>query len=199
MDIQGKKTAYGKVEKQGFRIDRKRPTAIASTLAFALCVPMQILGYADRLEEPIVAAALVFLPVLSALLMILAIQRFGRTALWFSIFGVTVGVLGFVFKLMIDPRETGLLHHTAAIVLYVAIVALWTLTVLYVIRTKWVLVILFLVPFCKHIFMNDLPVLLGTASSAPLSTWLKEGSMLCFLLALSCFALSLEKARAAEP
>ena len=182
-------------EKQGFRIDARRPTAIISMLAFAFCIPMQILGYADRLNEPIVAAALVSLPVLSALLMILAIQRFGRTALWFSIFGVTVGVLGFVFKLMLDPRETGLLHHAAAVVLYVAIVALWTLTVLYVIRTKWVLVILFLVPFCKHIFLNDLPVLLGAAAPVPVSTWLKELSMLSFMLALTFFALAFEKAR----
>ena len=182
-------------EQQGFRIDAGRPAAVASTLAFAFTIPMQILGYAEQLKEPAVAAGVVFLPVLSALLMILTIRRFGRTALWISIFGVTVGVLGFVFKLMLDPRETGLLHHAAAVVLYVAIVALWTLTVLYVIKTKWVLVILFLLPFCKHVFVNDLPVLLGAAAPVPVSTWLKELSMLSFMLALTFFALAFEKAR----
>ena len=76
--------------------------------------------------------------------------------------------------------------------LYLAIVALWALTVLYVIKTKWVLAILFLFPFFKHIFVNDLPVLLGAVPPVPASVWLKECSMLCFMLALFFYALSME-------
>ena len=182
-----------KKDRQGFRADARSPAAIISMLAFALCIPLQILGYADRLKEPIIAAAVVFLPVLSALLMIAVMLKFGRTALWLSIFAVFIGVLGFVFKLMIDPRETSQLHHISAIALYVGIVVLWALTVLYVIKTKWVLTILFLIPFFKHVLVNDLPVLLGTAAPVPVSTWLKEFSMLSFMLALSFYALSFEK------
>ena len=182
-----------KREKQSFRIDPKRPAAIAGLLAFALCIPLQILGYADRLHEPLEAVTLVFLPVLGAFLMIVAILNLVPNALRLSIFAVFIGVLGFVFKLVLDPREAGLLHHSAAIVLYFAIVVLWALTALYVIKTKWVLAILFLIPFFKHILMNDLPVLLGRAAPVPASTWLKEGSMLSFMLALSFCAMSFEK------
>lgn len=180
-------------EKQGFRINARRPTAIISMLAFAFCIPMQILGYADRLNEPIVAAALVSLPVLSALLMIVVLLVFGEKAVWLSVFPVFIGVSGFVCKLMLDPRGSSLLHSVSAIVLYAAIVALWALTVLYVIKTKWVLAILFLLPFCKHIFLDDLPVLLGAAAPVPADIWLKELSMLSFMLALTFFALSFEK------
>ena len=183
-----------KEEKRGFRIDPGRAAAIDSMLAFAFCIPMQILGYADRLNTPVVAAALVFLPVLSALLMILVILKFGRRALWLSVFPVCIGVLGFAFKLILDPREAGLLHHSLAAALYLLIVVLWLLTVLYVIKTKWVLAILFLLPFLKHVFIDDLPVLLGTVPAVPLSTWLKEFSMLSFMLALFFCALSFEKA-----
>ncbi len=179
-------------DKQGFRIRAERPAAIVGMLAFALCIPAQILGYADSLHDPTVAAALVFLPVLSAFLMIVVLLRFGRSALWLSIFPVFLGVLGFAFKLMLDPRGEGLLHHGAAALLYLAIVALWALTVLYVIKTKWVLAILFLFPFFKHIFVNDLPVLLGAVPPVPASVWLKECSMLCFMLALFFYALSME-------
>lgn len=187
-----------KTEKQGFRIDARRPSAVVSILAFALCIPMQILGYADRLHDPVVAAALVFLPVLSAVLMIVVALIFGRNALWLSLFAVCIGVLGFGFKLMLDPREDGLLHHISACVLYIAIVAAWALTVLYVIKTKWVLTSLFLIPFFKHFFVNDLPVLFGAAARVPASTWLKELNILFFLLALFFFALSFEKTRTDE-
>ena len=162
-------------------------------LAFALCVPMQILGYADQLREPLVAVTLVLLPVLGALLMILSIWRFGRNALWFSIIAVFVGVLGFVFKLGIDPRGESLLHHVSAVVLYAGIVGLWALTVLYVIRTKWVLTVLFLIPFVKHILVNDIPVLTGAAAPVPAATWFKEISMLLFMLALALCAASFEE------
>ena len=182
--------------KQGFRIDARRPAARVSVLAFALSVPMQILGYADMLHDPLVAGTLVSLPVLGALGMIAAILVFGREKLRFSILPVFIGHQGFAFKLVIDPRGDSMLHHVSAVVLYIAIVALWALTVFYVIRTKWVLVILFLIPFCKHIFVNDLPVLLGAAAPVPASTWLKECSMLCFMLALSFCALAFEKREA---
>ena len=161
--------------------------------AFALSIPLLILGYADRLNDPAVCVKLVLLPTLSALLMIVVILRFGQKALWLSIFPVFLGVLGFVFKLIMDPRGVSLLHHASAIALYFMIVVLWALTVLYVIKTKWLLVILFLLPFLKHILMNDIPVLIGAAAPVSASTWLKELSMLSLMLALSCCALSFEK------
>ncbi len=163
-------------------------------LAFALCVPLQILGYAGSLKDPIAAVSLVFLPVLAALLMIVVIRRSDPHSLRLSVIPVLTGVLGFAFKLVIDPREAGLTHHIAAIVLYVLIVVLWALTVLYVIKTKWVLTVLFLIPFFKHIVVNDMPVLLGLTDPVPLSVWLKEFSMLFFMLALSFCAVSFEKA-----
>ena len=182
-----------KKKKQGFRIDSGRPTSVASMLAFGLCIPLQIMGYADSINDPFVAAAVVLPTVLSAFLMIAAILRFGRNALWFSVIAVSVGVLGFAFKLMLDPRGTSQLHHISAAVLYVGIVVLWALTVLYVIRTKWVLTILFLIPFFKHVFLDDVPVLLGKAAPLSVSMWLKEFCMLSFMLAMSLCAVSLEK------
>lgn len=181
-----------KKEKQGFQIHPGRPTAVISMLAFALCIPLQIMGYADRLKDPIVAMGVVFPTVFSAFLMIAVILRYGRKALWLSVFAVFIGVLGFVVKLLIDPRGTSPLHHASAVALYIAIVALWALTALYVIRTKWVLVILFLIPLFKHIFLDDIPVLLGRAASLSVSSWMKEFCMLSFMLAMSFFALSFE-------
>ena len=183
-----------KTEKQSFRIIARHPAAIISMAAFALCIPTQILGYAHRLDEPLIAVPVVLLTVLSAVLMIVMTLKFGQKALWVSIFPVIIGVLGFAFKLFIDPRETSLLHHIFAAVLYAAIIAIWSLTVLYIIRTKWLLVILFLIPFLKHVIMNDLPVLLRKADPVSGSTWMKELCMLFFMLAMMFSAMSFEKA-----
>ena len=183
-------------DKRGFYIDAGRPAAIASMIAFACSVPMQILGYADRLNEPRVAVLLVLLPVLCDLLMIIVILKFGRNALWLSIFPVFLGIVYFFCKLVVDPRGTSLLHHISAAVLYLMVVVLWSLTVLYVIKTKWILVILFMLPFVKHVCMNDIPVLLGMTDPVPVSIWLKEFSMLFMMLALSLCALSFDVEKA---
>ena len=178
--------------KRGFYIDPKQPAAIASMIAFACSIPMQILGYTDVLDEPRMAVLLVLLPVLCDLLMIIVIMKFGRNALWLSIIPVFLGIVYFFFKLVADPRGTSLLHHISAAVLYLMVVVLWSLTVLYVIKTKWILVVLFMLPFVKHVCMNDLPVLLGMTDPVPVSIWLKEFSMLFMMLALSLCALSFE-------
>lgn len=188
-----KREVVMKTDKQGFRIDAGRPAAAASMIAFVFCIPLQIMGYADRLREPAVAVELVFLPALSALLMIAVILRHDQKALRFSSFAVGVGIIGFAFKLVMDPRETGFAHHFLASVLYIGIFVLWTLTVFYVIKTKWVLVLLFPIPFFKHVILDDIPVLLGTAAPLGASAWLKELCMLSFMLALFFFAVSLEK------
>ena len=173
-----------KKEKQGFWVDCRRPTAIASILAFAFSIPMLIMGYADRLHEPLIASTVVLLPVLGAALMIAVIIFYGRTKLWLTVFPVFLGVAGFFFKLVIDPRGQTLLHHIASAVLYLMIVLIWALTVFYIIKTKWILAVIFILPFLKHIFVNDIPVLTGAAAAVSASTWLKEFSMLSFLLAL---------------
>lgn len=75
---------------------------------------------------------------------------------------------------------------------FLMIVVLWALTVSYVIKTKWVLTILFILPFLKHVCMNDIPVLLGMAEPVSATMWMKEISMLCMMLALSLCAYSFE-------
>ena len=181
-----------KKEKKGFRIDPVSPAAVAAVIAFSCCIPSQILGYCESLNDPFVTVTLVVLPVLSASLMIAVILLFGRNALWLSVLPVCIGVLAFAFKLSIDPHGTGSLHHFSAVVLYIMIIVLWTLTVLYIIRTKWILVILFLVPFIKHVFVNVIPVLMHKTAPLSFSSWMKEFSMLFFMLALFFCALSFE-------
>ena len=177
----------------GFYVDYKRPAAIVSMIAFALAVPFRLIGYADKLWEPMYGITQVLLPVLCSVLMIALIIKKGRDALWLSVIPVFLGVLSFMFKLFIDPRSVSFLHHAAAILLYLAVVVLWLLTVIYIIQTKWVLVVLFILPFFKHILMDDLPIFLGKAPMIPADMWLKEVSMLLTMAALSFCAAAFQK------
>ncbi len=173
-----------------FYIDYRTLPAILSCIMFALSVPFRILGYAEHFDKPFFVITQVVLPSLCAVLMIVSIIFFGKDRLWISVFPLTLGVLSFFFKLFIDPRYTGMLHHVAAGLLYAVIVALWLLTVLYVIKTKWILVGLFTIPLLIHIFGEDLPVILGKAAPLSSSMWLKEASILSIMLALIFCAIS---------
>lgn len=176
-----------------FYVDYKSPAAILSMIAFALAIPFRLIGYADKMFVPIYGITQVLLPVLCSVLMIAFLIAKGKKALWLTVIPVFLGVLSFMFKLFIDPRSVSFLHHAAAVLLYLAVVALWLLTVIYVIKTKWVLVILFILPFIKHIFMDDLPIFLGKAPMIPQDMWFKELSMLLTMVALSLCAVSFKK------
>ena len=175
-------------QKTRFCLDYKHPAAVLSMVAFALAVPFRLLGYADKITEPIYGITQVLLPVLCSVLMIVVMIKKGKNALWLSVIPVGLGVLSFMFKLFIDPREVSFLHHAAAILLYSAVIVLWLLTVIYVIKTKWVLVILFILPFLKHTLTDDLPIFLGKAPMISADMWYKELSMLLTMVALSLCA-----------
>ncbi len=181
-----------------FCVDFKHPAAIISMIAFALAVPFRLMGYADKITEPIYGITHALLPVLCSVIMIAVIIAKGKTAFWLSVIPVALGVISFMFKLFIDPRSVSFLHHAAAVLLYLAVIVLWLLTVLYVIKTKWVLVILFILPFIKHLFMDDLPIFLGKAPMISADMWYKELSMLLTMVALSLCALAFKKTSAPQ-
>ena len=87
-----------------FIVDYRSATALASFFFFALSVPFRILGYQEHFGKPFYVVTQVVLPTLCAVLMIFVMIKFGKTALWVSVFPLTLGVLSFVFKLFIDPR-----------------------------------------------------------------------------------------------
>ena len=174
-------------------MDHKSYTAIISILALSLSIPFGVLSCAGRLNDPFYIITQAGLSSLSLALLIAIIIRYGQKKLWLSIFPVSLGVLSFIFKLFIDPRGKSILHHTAAILLYIAIITLWLLTVLYIIKSKWVLVILFTLATLKHIILDDIPVLLGKAAPISTAMWLKECSILLTMVGLAFCAASFKK------
>ena len=64
-----------------FYVDYKRPAAIISMIAFALAVPFRLIGYADKISDPIYGITQVLLPVLCSVLMIAVLIKKGKDAL----------------------------------------------------------------------------------------------------------------------
>ena len=102
-------------------------------------------------------------------------------------------ILGAVFFIVRSLGFESMVHTVLCILLYAAVIALYTGTVFGVIRTKWILAALFGLPFLYHIFVEDLPALRDTANPVSFSGGMQEMSVLCIMLGLFCLALSMKK------
>ncbi len=132
----------------------------------------------------------VALPVGSALLFILLLLLLGRVALWSTSLPVLAGVVFFILKAFSFEDKMQLV---LCILLYVLAAVLWCGTVFHLIRTKWLLPPLFLLPFLYHVLVVDLKALQNTAQPVTFADGMQEMSVLCIMLALFFASLAIKK------
>ena len=124
------------------------------------------------------------------ILFILCLVLLGKKALWLTSVPVILGVVFFIIK---SFTFDSWLHTILCILLYLLVAVLYTGTVFGIIRTKWLLVPLFGLPFLYHIFVEDLAALRDTANPVTLSAGLQEISVLSVMLALFFTAIAMKK------
>lgn len=127
------------------------------------------------------------MPVLSGLLM-------GILLIWekpkLTFIPLFFGVAFFILKALSFPSR---LHTVLCCILYTLVFILFTLTpVLGRIPTKVPLVLVFVLPFFYHIFVEDMALLTSAAPPAFLE-WMPEISVLLIMAGLAFFALGLTK------
>lgn len=171
------------VERTGFGVE-------AMIILMALSVVFRIIGCWGRWDDRHYAVLQILLPVFSALLLIAVVWFFGKKALWLSFVPVLLGAVFFIVK-SLDFES--LLHTVLCIILYVAVIVLYFCTVFGIIRTKWVLVLLFGLPFLYHIFVEDLAALRDTANPVSFAAGMQEMGVLCIMLGLFFLSLSMKK------
>ena len=122
----------------------------------------------------------------------------------FSLTAIPV-ILGVVFFIIKALGFDSVLHTILCILLYLLVAMLYTGTVFGVVRTKWLLLPLFGLPFVYHILVEDRNTFLANENAMSLAEWLPEISVLCIMAALlcTCFAMkrrdfAAEKAGSAE-
>ena len=179
-----------KTEKIKFYTERNSFGVQAMIILMALSVAFRVIGCWGLWSDRSFALAQIALPIGSALLLMVFVWLFGRRALWTTFIPVILGAVFFIVKSL---GFESMVHTVLCILLYAAVIALYTGTVFGVIRTKWILAALFGLPFLYHIFVEDLPALRDTANPVSFSGGMQEMSVLCIMLGLFCLALSMKK------
>lgn len=179
-----------KAEKTRFYVERGSFGIQAMTILMALSVIFRIIGCWGLWNDRNYALFQIALPILSAILLILCIQILGKHALWLSFIPVLFGAIFFIIKsLGFDNR----LHTILCILLYMAVIVLYFCTVFGILRTKWILVLLFGLPFLYHVFIEDLNALRDTANPVSFAAGMQEMGVLCIILGLFFLSLSMKK------
>ena len=179
-----------KTEKIKFYTERNSFGVQAMIILMALSVAFRVIGCWGLWSDRSFALAQIALPIGSALLLMVFVWLFGRRALWTTFIPVILGAVFFIVKSL---GFESMVHTVLCILLYAAVIALYTGTVFGVIRTKWILAALFGLPFLYHIFVEDLPALRDTANPVSFSGGMQEMSVLCIMLGLFCLSLSMKK------
>lgn len=165
--------------------------AMALMLASAF---LRVVGCWGMWSDRSFAVMQLWLPVGSCILFILCLFL-GKRAFPLTVLPVIMGVVFFAVKSL---GFASLLHTVLCILLYGLVAALYSATAFGFIRTKWLLVPLFALPFLYHIFVEDLAALRNTEAPVTFSAGLQEISVLCIMLALLLTALAMKKKRPDE-
>jgi hypothetical protein len=177
-------------ERVKFYTERNSFGVQAMIILMALSIAFRLIGCWGLWNDRSFALAQIALPIGSALLLMVFVWLFGRRALWLTFVPVILGAVFFIIK-SLGFEST--VHTVLCILLYAAVIALYSGTVFGLIRTKWILVALFGLPFLYHIFIEDLPALGDTANPVSFSGGMQEMSVLCIMLGLFCLSLSMKK------
>lgn len=179
-----------KKEKIKFYVEPKGFLAQTSVILMALAVVFRIIGCWGLWTDEFFAVTQIALPIASGLLFILLLVLLGKHALWATSLPVLMGVAFFILKAF---GFESVVHTVLCILLYVLVAVLYVATVFAIIRTKWLLIPLFALPFLYHILVEDLAALRDAAHPVTLAAGLQEISVLCIMLSLLFASLAMKK------
>lgn len=179
-----------KKEKTKFYVEPEGFPAQCAVILMALAIVFRLIGCWGLWSDRYYAITQIALPVASGLLFIVLVLLLGKHALWTTSLPVLMGVAFFILKSFGFESK---LHTVLCILLYILVAVLYVCTVFALIRTKWLLVPLFALPFLYHIFVEDLAALRDTAHPVTFAAGMQEVSVLCIMLALLFLSLGIRK------
>lgn len=173
-----------------FYVEQQHWAVQTAIIFMALSAVFRIVGCWGKWNDTFFAATQIALPLMCNILFILCLVLLGKKALWLTAVPALMGVVFFIIK---SFTFESWIHTVLCILLYLLVAVLYTGTVFGFIRTKWLLVPLFGLPFLYHIFVEDLAALRDTANPVSLSAGLQEISVLCVMLSLLFTAIAMKK------
>ncbi|MBO5555958.1 MAG: hypothetical protein J5927_02120, partial [Oscillospiraceae bacterium] len=166
-----------------FYVEKQSFWAQAAVIFMSLAIVFRLIGFWGQydLSNQYLMITQIALPVVAGLVFILFLLVFGRIALWTTFLPVLLGVAFFILKAFTFESTV---QTVLCVLLYVAVALLYTGTVFTLIRTKWLLVPLFALPFLYHVFVEDLRAMQDTANPVTFAAGMLEMSVLCIMLSL---------------
>lgn len=134
------------------------------------------------------------MPVAAAVIFLGGIFLGGKWAKLAGITAVVVGVVFFIIKAMTFTP----LHQALCTVLYLAVLSLFSLTVLGLLPTKKLLYPLFGLPLLYHLLVEDTQAYFFADPPVPVAEWMPEISVLCIMAALLSQAIAMKTERAEQ-
>ena len=173
-----------------FYVERSSFWTEAAMIFMGLAIVFRALGCWGLWDDRFYLITQVLLPIASGLLFIVLLALLGKSALWTTFLPVLGGVAFFVFKALTFEDAT---HMLLCLLLYAVVAIVYCGTVFTLIRTKWLLVPLFLLPFVYHVAVEDVARLRDTANPVTFNEGMQEISVLCIMLALLFTAFAMKK------
>ena len=171
-----------------FYVEKNSALVHAAVIFMALSAVFRLVGCWGMWGDQFFAASQIGLPLVCNLLFILFILLLGGRAFWTTSLPVILGVVFFIIK---SFTFDSWLHTVLCILLYMLVAVLYSATAFGIIRTKWLLVPLFGLPFIYH----AAALRAGTVTFAG---GMQEVSVLCIMLALLFTALAMKKRKTIE-
>lgn len=172
-----------------YRIDRGHPTAVTAVLLMLTAAVLRTVYFWGKTLTPLVFWVHFITPVAASVLFAVAVLFFGERRAYLTAVPVAMGVFFFMIKAFTFPSR---LHTVLCLILYAAVLVLFSLTVCGILPTKKLLYPLFGLPFLYHLLIEDMVLYVFADPRPPFFEWLPELSVLCILLGLFFLGIALK-------
>ena len=173
-----------------FYVERSSFWAQSAVTFMILAIVFRVVGCWGMWSDSYFLMTQILLPILSGLLFIVLLALLGKAALWTTFIPVLGGVAFFVLKAFSFENTVQMLIY---LLIYAVVAIVYCGTVFTLIRTKWVLVPLFLLPLCYHIGYLDIAALRDTANPVTFTAGMQEISVLCIMLSMLFTSIGMKK------
>jgi len=171
-----------------FYVEKTSIWVKSSVILMVMSAIFRLIGCIGLFGDAYFAVTQIALPLACNLLFILIVMTMGGKFFFMTSLPVLLGVVFFILKAFTFESW---LHTLLCVLLYVLVAVLYTSTVFGFIRTKWLLVPLFGLPFIYHVFVEDMAAIKNNTMS--FSSGMQEMSVLCVMLSLLCIAFAMKK------
>lgn len=169
-------------------IPRRGPAVWLACGFMAAAAVVRLCYYLPKTLDAATMLVHLVMPVAAAALFLAGIALGGKWAKIAGITAVTVGVVFFIIK----AASFTPLHRTLCTILYLAVLVLFTATILGWLPTKKLLYPLFGLPLVYHLLVEDTQAYFFASPPVPVREWMPEISVLCIMAAMLSLSVGLK-------